>query len=49
MPESEFLMTADPVLLSALMQLPEAERFELAMALMDQSSPSADTPGPRGI
>jgi len=36
-------MTADPVLLSALMQLPEAERFDIAMAILDQSSPSAVT------
>jgi hypothetical protein len=36
-------MTADPVLFSTLMQLPEAERFEIAMAPLDQSSPSAVT------
>ena len=41
--QPEFLMTADPVLLSALMQLPEAERFDIAMAILDQSSPSAVT------
>jgi len=41
----EFLMTANPVLFSMLMQLPEAERFEIAMAVLDQSSPSAVTEG----
>jgi len=41
----EFLMIDNPVLLRALMQLPEAERFEIAMAVLDQSSPSAVTEG----
>lgn len=38
-------MKADSVLLSTLMNLPEAERFEIAMAILDQSSPSAMTEG----
>lgn len=36
-------MKTDPVLLSTLMNLPEAERFEIAMAILDQFSPSAMT------
>ncbi len=34
-------MKADPELLTTLMELPEAERFEIAMAILDQTSPSA--------
>jgi hypothetical protein len=34
-------MKADPELLITLMELPEAERFEIAMAILDQTSPSA--------
>ena len=36
-------MKTAPVLLTTLMNLPEAERFEIAMAILDQSSPSAMT------
>lgn len=41
--DSLFPMKADPVLLSTLMNLPEAERFEIAMAILDQCSPFAMT------
>lgn len=34
-------MKADTKLFTALMELPEGERFEIAMALLDQTSPSA--------
>lgn len=36
-------MKADPAILSTLMELPEADRLEIAMALLDHSSPSAMT------
>ena len=36
-------MNPDPALLATLMQLPEAERFEIAMAVLDQSSPAGMT------
>ena len=36
-------MKTGPVLLTTLMNLPEAERLEIAMAILDQSSPSAMT------
>jgi hypothetical protein len=36
-------MAANPALFRTLMQLPESERFEIAMAVLDQSSPSAVT------
>ena len=32
-------MSASSTLLTALMQLPETERFEVAIAVLDQSSP----------
>ena len=34
-------MKADTKLFTTLMELPEAERFEIAMAVLDQTSPSA--------
>jgi len=34
-------MKADTDLFTTLMELPEAERFEIAMAVLDQTSPSA--------
>ena len=36
-------MKANPAILSTLMELPEADRLEIAMALLDHSSPSAMT------
>lgn len=36
-------MNSNPMLFTTLMELPEAERFEIAMAVLDQSSPSAMT------
>ncbi len=36
-------MKADPAFLTTLMNLPEAERFEIAIAILDQCSPSAMT------
>jgi hypothetical protein len=34
-------MKTDNALFTALMELPEGERFEIAMAVLDQISPSA--------
>ncbi|MCX6876293.1 MAG: hypothetical protein NTW21_21170 [Verrucomicrobia bacterium] len=34
-------MNANPDLLTTLMELPEAERFEIAMAILDRTSPAA--------
>lgn len=34
-------MKADADLFTTLMELPEAERFEMAMAVLDQTSPAA--------
>jgi hypothetical protein len=34
-------MNAKPVLLTTLMELPEAERFEIAMTIGDRTSPAA--------
>jgi hypothetical protein len=34
-------MNANPDLLTTLMELPEAERIEIAMAILDQTSPAA--------
>ncbi len=34
-------MNASPSLLAAVMQLPDADRFEIAMTILDQASPSA--------
>jgi hypothetical protein len=36
-------MKTDPALLATLMQLPEAERLEIAMTVLDQSSPAGMT------
>ena len=36
-------MKVDTELFTTLMGLPEAERFEIAMAVLDQTSPSAMT------
>lgn len=36
-------MKPDPDLLTTLMEPPEAERFDIAMAILDRSSPSAMT------
>lgn len=34
-------MKAKPDLLTTLMELPEAERFEIAMTILDRTSPAA--------
>lgn len=34
-------MNANPDLLTTLMELPEAERFEIAMTILDRTSPAA--------
>lgn len=36
-------MKTDTELFTALMELPEGERFDIAMAVLDQTSPSAMT------
>lgn len=36
-------MKTNPALLATLMELPEAERLEIAMAVLDQSSPAGVT------
>ena len=37
------LLKTDPAILSTLMELPEADRLEIAMALLDHTSPAAMT------
>ena len=34
-------MNASPSLLTAVMELPDADRFEIAMTILDHASPSA--------
>jgi hypothetical protein len=36
-------MNTNPTVFASVMQLPEAERFEIAMAILDVTSPSAMT------
>jgi len=36
-------MNTNPAVFATVMQMPEAERFEIAMAILDATSPSAMT------